>query len=227
LRALIGGSGRAKREDYVTMLHFGAWATVTGLIGPLMVYGDRFLVSAAVGAAVLAYYAVPQEGLQRLLMLPNAICSALLVRLASLPPGLALGEYQRNLRRVALWHGAVCACAALLAFPVFSVWISREFAAAAIGVTLVLCLGVWINGVALVPYTLIHAQGNPRTTALFHLGELILYAAAVWWLTVHYGILGAAWAWTFRATLDLALLLLATRRYSTDRANALPTTISL
>jgi O-antigen/teichoic acid export membrane protein len=110
---------------------------------------------------------------------------------------------------------------------VFSVWISREFAAAAIGVTLVLCLGVWINGVALVPYTLIHAQGNPRTTALFHLGELILYAAAVWWLTVHYGILGAAWAWTFRATLDLALLLLATRRYSTDRANALPTTISL
>jgi O-antigen/teichoic acid export membrane protein len=207
------------------MLHFGAWATVSGLISPLMVYGDRFFVSAAVGAAVLAYYAVPQEGLQRLLILPNAICSALLVRLASLTPKLALGEYKRNLRRVALWHGAVCASAALLAFPAFSFWISREFAAAAIGVTLVLCLGIWINGVALVPYTLIHAQAGPRTTALFHLGELILYAVAVWWLTTHHGILGAAWAWTFRAMLDLALLLLAARRYSTHRANTLATSI--
>ena len=213
LRAHLVGSARAKRENYVAMLHFGAWATVTGLVGPLMVYGDRFFVSAAVGAAVLAYYAIPQEGLQRLLILPSAICSALLVRLASLTPKLALGEYKRNLRRVALWHGAVCACAALVAFPVFSFWISREFATEAIGVTLVLCLGVWINGVALVPYTLIHAQANPRITALFHLGELILYAAAIWWLTTHHGILGAAWAWTLRATLDLALLLLATRRY--------------
>lgn len=220
LRAHWTDHASAGREDYRSILHFGLWATVSGLVSPLMVFGDRFLVGALLGTAMVSYYAIPQEGLQRLLILPTSLCSALLARLAGLDPIQALGEYKRNLRRVAVWHGSVCVCAAVLAFPAFSIWISPEFASAAIKPTLVLCLGIWLNGVALVPYTLLHAQANPRVTACFHLTELSLYVIAVWGLTVQFGILGAAWAWTLRAALDLGLLGFTAHRWGAARTGA-------
>jgi GT2 family glycosyltransferase len=37
------------------LLNYGVWVTVTGIVGHLMVYGDRFFVSAAVGAVGPAY----------------------------------------------------------------------------------------------------------------------------------------------------------------------------
>jgi O-antigen/teichoic acid export membrane protein len=107
---------------------------------------------------------------------------------------------------------AVCGLAAALAFPVLSVWISEDFAQQALPIVWVLCAGVWVNSLASVPYTLLHAMGNPRLTALFHLAELALYIGALWWLSSRYGLLGAAIAWAARVVLDWVLLHLAVRR---------------
>ena len=105
-----------------------------------------------------------------------------------------------------------CPLAAALAYPVLAVWLSAEFARAALPVVLVLCVGVWINSMALVPYTFLHAKGNPRLTAIFHLLELMLYFLALWFLSAWLGLLGAALAWLARVLLDLVLLRLAARR---------------
>jgi O-antigen/teichoic acid export membrane protein len=58
------------------LLNYGVWVTITGVVGPLMIYGDRFFVGAAVGASQLPLYAIPQEGLQRLLIIPAALTGA-------------------------------------------------------------------------------------------------------------------------------------------------------
>ncbi len=102
--------------------------------------------------------------------------------------------------------------AAALAYPVLSVWLSAEFSQAALPVVLVLCVGIWLNSMALMPYTLMHAKGNPRLTAIFHLVELVLYFFALWLLSAQFGLLGAALAWVARVALDLVLLQLAVRR---------------
>ena len=91
-------------------------------------------------------------------------------------------------------------------------WISAEFARSALPVVLVLCAGVWVNSLASVPYTLLHAKGNPRLTALFHLAELLVYLLALWQLSSHYGLLGAALAWLARVAMDWLLLHVAVRR---------------
>jgi hypothetical protein len=49
-------------------------------------------------------------------------------------------------------------------------------------------------------------------TAVFHLIELGLYLVALWFLSSHYGLVGAALAWLARVTLDWVLLHLAVRR---------------
>ena len=194
------------------LMNYGVWMTVTGIIGPLMVYGDRFFVSAAVGAALLPLYAIPQEGLQRLLIIPAALCGALLPQLAALSPQDAAATYQRNYKRVAVIMFGICFLAALLIYPAFTWWLSPEFAKKAMPIALTLSVGIWLNSMALVPYTLLHANGNPKLTALFHLLELVLYVLALWWLASNFGLVGAALAWVGRVALDLILLHIAANK---------------
>lgn len=188
------------------LLNYGVWVTVTGIVGPLMVYGDRFFVSAAVGAAVLPIYAIPQEGLQRLLLIPLALCGALLPQLTALGYQNAEGIYKRNYKRVAIFMLYICGLAAVFAYPILSLWLSVDFAHKALPIVIILCVGIWFNSMSLVPSTLIQASGNPKLTALFHLFELILYVFALWWLAKNFGLIGAALAWVARQAVDLFLL---------------------
>lgn len=188
------------------LLSYGIWLTVTGIVSPLMVYGDRFFVSATVGAAELSLYAIPQEGLQRMLIIPTALCGALLPQLTALQSGKIEMIYRNNFKRVAGVMFGVCALAALFSYPVFVLWLSEEFAKKALPITLILCIGIWLNSMAQVPYTLLHARGNPKITALFHIGELAFYIIALYYLTAQFGLIGAALAWVLRVFLDLLLL---------------------
>lgn len=207
LRKYIFSSTFGIVKDHIKpLINFGAWVTVTGIIGPLMVYGDRFFVSAVVGAALLPLYAIPQEGLQRLLMIPSALCGALLPQLSALNSQDATAIYIKNYKHVAYVMLGICAIAALLAHPILSFWLSAKFADQALPIVLILSVGIWLNSIALVPYTLMHANGNPKVTALFHLLELLLYVLALWWLTNKFGLIGAALAWVIRVFLDLVLL---------------------
>jgi len=188
------------------LFSYGFWVTVTGIVGPLMVYGDRFFVSAIVGASVLPIYAIPQEGLQRLLIIPAALCAALMPHLSALGHHLSAPVFFKNYKRVTVVMFLVCLTAASLAYPALSWWLSPAFAKEALPVVLVLTFGIWLNSIAFVPFTLLHANGKPKLTALFHLFELVFYVAVLWVLTDRYGLLGAATAWTARVALDLALL---------------------
>ena len=201
-----------QKRHIKALWNYGMWVSVTGIVGPLMVYGDRFFVSAALGAEQLPLYAIPQEGLLRLLLIPVALTGALLPHLANMEDDAAVRSYQRNSLRVTACMFVACLLAAALAYPVLAFWLSAEFAQAALPVVLILCVGIWINSMALMPYTLLHAKGNPRLTAIFHLCELVLYLFAVWFLSSRFGLPGAALAWVARVALDLALLRLAVRR---------------
>lgn len=217
LRHVLLAAKGTQLEHVRSLLNYGFWLSVTGIIGPLMVYGDRFFVSAAVGTEVLPQYAIPQEGLQRMLIVPAALTGALLPRIAAMPLADVLPAFRRSFRQVAWGMLGLCGVAAALAYPGLSIWISREFADAAIVLTLVLTAGIWINSMAFVPYTVIHALGKPKITAVFHLIELLPYAALLWLFTRHFGIVGAAMAWTARVSIDFVLLQVTANRMLRQR----------
>jgi len=195
------------------LFSFGGWITITGIVGPLMVYGDRFFVSAAVGASLLPLYAIPQEALQRLLILPTALCGALLPHMASLNRVEFEKTYRRNYSRVAMVMFGICSLSAFVAYPILAWWLSPEFAQQALPIALILVVGIWINSVSMVPYTLLLAGGNPRITALLHLVELVVYIIALYWFTSWWGLTGAAVAWVGRVLLDLIMLHSAAEKY--------------
>lgn len=203
---LIGSSAHLATRYIKPLLSYGAWVTVTGVVGPLMIYGDRFFVSATVGAAQLPLYAIPQEGLQKLLLIPAALCGALLPQLAALQSSEIKNVYRRNYKRVAFIMLGICALAAAFSYPVLAIWLSPEFSKKALPIALILAIGIWLNAMAQVPYTLLHARGSPKITALFHIFELIFYIIALYYLTAQIGLAGAALAWVLRVLLDLILL---------------------
>jgi O-antigen/teichoic acid export membrane protein len=210
--ALLATGDHLTVEHIRPLFSFGIWLTLTGIVSPLMVYGDRFFVSAVVGVSELPTYSIPQEGLQRLLILPAAFTGALLPSLTGASWIERRAVYRSSCRRVAGAMFCLCVLVSLAAYPALSWWLSEDFARRSLPIVLILALGIWANSLAMVPYTLLHAASEPKITALFHSLELVLYVAALWWLTGHFGLPGAAAAWVFRAALDLVLLHIAARR---------------
>jgi O-antigen/teichoic acid export membrane protein len=203
-----------------SLISYGMWLTLSGIISPLMVYGDRFFVSAAVGADQLSLYSIPQEGLIRLLIIPVAICGALLPAFTLIENQRVLQDtFKRNHRRLALLMLALCSVCALLAYPVLSWWLSADFAQKALPIALVFSLGIWINSIAVMPYILLQSKGKTALTAQFHLIELFVYIVLIYVLSSEYGLIGAAWAWVLRVTLDFLLLHFASKSLLASKRN--------
>lgn len=197
---------------YKTIFSYGGWVTLSGIVSPLMVYGDRFFVSAAVGAEKLPFYAVPQEGLQRLLIFSVALTSALLPRMVTLSHQELGQTYKKNLLYISVFMGVICSASALIV-PIFlKYWISQEFSDMSKGVVYLLIFGIWFNALAQMPYALLNAKGLPKNVALIHVFEIFIYGSLIYYLSSSYGILGAAAAWSIRALIDFLLLSIAAKK---------------
>ena len=199
----------------IDIFTFGLWMGASNLVSAVLIYADRFVIAKLLGASVVAYYTVPFEVIVRLLIVPGAIGASLLPRLSAefstaFEPAIKL--LKKSTQATALTMLALTAATAALAYPVMSHFLSPEFAANAVGVTLLLCLGVFFNGIANIPYNALHAIGAVRNTGALHLIELVVYLPVLYLLVIAFGITGAAAAWALRTAIDCAFQFLLLRR---------------
>lgn len=197
------------------LLSFGSWMTLSSVLGSLMVYADRFVIGALLGAAAVAFYAVPFDVVSRFPVLMASVCSVLLPELVrsashSAAQPLSAATWQGWLRRASALSAALVLAAALLGWlllPHFlHWWMGADFAARTSGVAQILLLAFACNALAQIPYTGLLALGQTRTIASVHALETLPYLAALWWLTAQWGLLGAAWACVVRSLLDYGLM---------------------
>ncbi len=66
-----------------TLLRYGGWVTVTGLIGPLLTTLDRFVIAATAGPAGVTYYTIPYNLATKALIVPGALTRALFPRFSA------------------------------------------------------------------------------------------------------------------------------------------------
>src|SRR5262249_26926124 len=64
-------------SEVAPLVKMGSWMTASNLIAPVMVYMDRFLISAMLTVGVVAYYPVPFDIVNRLLVIPGAVALVL------------------------------------------------------------------------------------------------------------------------------------------------------
>jgi O-antigen/teichoic acid export membrane protein len=187
------------------LVRYGGWITVSSLLGPIIVYADRFIVGYFVSAAAVSYVSVPSDALSRVLIVPVSMASAAF-------PAI-VGERSRaeNVSKIVRFATGVVAVlvvpatllAALFAHPILRVWMGREFADASTNVFRMFAVGYGINALAQVPLLALQGLGSARATARWHLIQLAPYVVGLGVATMSFGVIGAATAWTLRATIDM------------------------
>jgi O-antigen/teichoic acid export membrane protein len=204
------------REAVLSLLRYGGWITVTNIVGPLMVYFDRFLIGALLSVSAVAYYTIPYEVVTRLWIVPEALMAvlfpALTTALAAVP-GRGGIIFLAAARTLLITMFVPIALLVLFAPEVLTLWLNPQFAQESASVLRWLAIGVFVNCLARLPYTALQVTGRPDLTAKLHLAELPLYVLVLWGLLEAYGIAGAAAAWTLRIAVDtIALFALGMRK---------------
>ena len=197
------------------LINFGGWMTVTNIVGPLMVYLDRFLIGAVVSMIAVAYYSTPYEVITKLWIIPGALMGVMF-------PAFAAALVQDRARATRLFDRTVnyiflSLFPAVLIIVTFAhegltLWLGNEFADNSTMVLQLLAVGVFINSHAQVPFGMVQSAGRPDLTAKLHLIELPFYLLILWWLLDAYGIVGAAIAWVARVAIDTIILFVMAHR---------------
>lgn len=196
------------------LFRFGAWMTVTNVVGPLMVYLDRFAIGGIVSVASVAYYATPYELVTKLWIIPGAVVGVLFPAFAecySRNPDRALLLFIRGTKYVAIMMFPIVLLVTAFAHEGLQLWLGYEFANNSDRVLQWLAIGVYINSLALIFITYIQAIGRPDISAKLHFIELPFYLLLLWWAIHSYGIGGAAIVWVVRVSADgIVLFILST-----------------
>jgi O-antigen/teichoic acid export membrane protein len=188
---------------------FAGWLTVSTVVSPVLVYGERFAVGALMTAEAVGQYAAAAEPVLRLLIVPASLIATLFPAFSALHGGgrrdrMASLSFRAS-KYLILGLSAVAVVLVPFAEPLLRWWLGEPFGAAAAALQL-LGIGVVITALSYVPSTLVQAAGRPDLPAKFHLLELPIFILLLWLLIPPFGIAGAALAWVARGALDASLL---------------------
>lgn len=196
------------------LIFFGGWITVSNIISPVMVYFDRFVISSTLGAKVVGYYTAPSEAISRLSLFPGALSRAVFPRLSSTHNRK---EFKGHI--IFCYKIMILACLPVVIFgilfseEILNLWLGQDFARKSSYIFSILLVGFLFNSIAQIPFTAIQSVGKAKVTALLHCAELLPYLLLLTLLVGHYGIIGAAYAWTIRVIVDCLLLMALLYRY--------------
>jgi O-antigen/teichoic acid export membrane protein len=198
-----------------SLVRVGAWMTVSNVISPVLAYVDRFIVGAALSVAAVAYYATPYEVVTKLLVIPGALIGVLFPAFATTyrhDPKRTVTLFMRGTKYVALSLFPILFLVVAFAGEGLALWLGSEFALQSAPVLRILAIGVFVNAIAQVVFTMVQGTGRADLTAKLHAAELPIYLPALWWGIRELGIVGAALVWTVRVVIDGVLLLWALGR---------------
>ena len=206
--ALRSGFG-FHRASAKPLFLFGGWMTVSNVLGPLMVTFDRFLIGSIISIAAVAYYSIPYEVVTKLWLVSTALVGVLF-------PVFSATSFADRTRLAYLYESGVkyifvvllplTLLLVIFAPEGLSVWLGSDFAHNSAPVARLLAVAVLVNSMAHVPFTHLQSVGRPDVTAKFHLLELPVYVAMLFFLAKSWGITGVAVAWLLRVTIDCFLL---------------------
>ncbi|MBU2737243.1 flippase [Acidithiobacillus concretivorus] len=189
-----------------TLFSYGGWISISNIVGPVLVTFDRMLIGVLLSMQAVTYYTVPYNLVNRVSILPGALSTSLFPRFSSAESKVGKNLAERSLHLLIAIMTPITVIGITL-LPLFlTYWISPEFSQHGAVVGMILLAGIWINGLAFIPYGLLQGQGRPDITAKLHLLELPFFLVLLWGGIHWLGLVGAALAWSIRVAADALLL---------------------
>lgn len=196
------------KELVKSIFTFGGWVTLCNIITPILIYLDRFLISALQSVAALAYYTVPYQVVSSVQVLPGSFVPTLFPALSSVAGSNhkeLVRLYGRSLKYTLLIMGIVVFIIVFFAQDILNLWIGGDYAENCTRVFQILAIGMLLNAMSQMPANLLDSMGRPDLRAKVFLLYLIPYVGTAWFLINKEGIVGAALAWSIRGAIELVI----------------------
>lgn len=202
---------KISKEQAKQLFRFGGWVSVSSFLSPLMTAMDQLVIGAISGAKAVTAYNVPLNLAKRLSIVATSLNSASFPRMASSDFEQRKHIATVTTRTLLALTTPIIVTSIVLIEPFISVWMGGAISMQGRMVGPIVLVGVWLNGLAQVPYVFLQAEGRPRTIALAHLAEFIPYLLLLSALLMFFGVVGASIAWSARHALDLGILTVKSR----------------
>ncbi len=199
----------------VKLLRYGSWFAASGIVVPVLMYTDRFLVGRYLTLADITYYAVPFGFMTRLLFLPQSLVRTLFPAFSALEAGdkgLLEDLFLRSHKYMTLAGGPVVLFLTAFSFDLFALWLGPETAAHAAPVLRLLLFGGLFSILGPIAAALLQGTGRPDIVVKWYVACLPINAAAVWVLIKAFGLAGAALSFDVRAVAETVVFAVAAAR---------------
>lgn len=202
-------------QEVKSLFKFGVGVTISSILGPIMIYCDRFILGHVLSLTNVTFYATPQEIALRLLAIPSAIVGILFPEFVNtLSKKNNFSEQDNKIqKKYALGFNLnfifmfpICFIGILFSEEILTWWIDPHFSSQSSAILKVLLVAIFINSAAHIPFYLAYAGGKSAATAKLHIIELPIYLITLYFFIHQFGILGAAIAWLSRALFDFTCL---------------------
>ncbi|MCK5665390.1 MAG: oligosaccharide flippase family protein, partial [Thiotrichaceae bacterium] len=190
-----------------SLLAYGGWVAVSGIIGPIVDTVDRLLIGIILGAQAVTYYTVPYQLVTKARVIPGSLSRVLFQRFSADNSTNADKLAFRSLLVLLVVMTPVVVCGILLLKPLMTLWIGKDLAVIMAPLGMIILVGVWFNSLAQIPCFLMMGKGRPDIVSKLHLLEIGPFLLILWFAMKYWGVYGAAWAWTIRALVDNVLLI--------------------
>jgi O-antigen/teichoic acid export membrane protein len=198
------------------LVRTGGWMTVSNVVGPLLLYVDRFLIGALLSLAAVGYYTAPFDMVNRLVIIPTAIAGVLFpafaVSMAQDPSRTAL-LLVRGVKYTFFAVFPLVLIVVSFAPEILHLWLGTTFADNSGTVLRWLAAGILMNSVTVIPFALLQGIGRADITGKLLMADLAVYLLGAWVLISRFGIKGAAIAWAVRATVEAVVFMAYGRHF--------------
>lgn len=194
------------------VLKFSLWITVANIIGPIILYSDRFLIGTLISVIAITYYVTPYELASRLLMIPVALSGVLFPIFSASyvnNPDTTKKILIRGVKFILLIMYPFILLIVTFSYEGIDLWLGKDFAIQSSLILQLLATGILMNSLSLIPNNFFQGIGKPRIPALINLIEFPFYILMMWFFIKFNGIKGAAFAFMIMAGVDAGIMYLA------------------
>ncbi len=202
------------RSGYVEtakmLMRFGGWVTVSNVLNPLLVFSERFMISAIVSVGAVTFYAAPYEMISRLAVIPFSLAVTLFPKFSE-----AKELENRNIwkdlilkptKYLVVLLSPIALCFVFFSKEILELWLGSEFAAQSDLTLKLLSIGFFFHAFAYIALSAVQGLGRPELKAKLDVVLVVLFFTSGIALTRSYGINGAAAAKLFVLAIDSVIL---------------------
>lgn len=207
-----GGIRSPAGESYVrVLLAFGGWITIAQVVGPILLVLERLIISRTSSPEWITYFAVPQDTLLKLIVIPLSLASTLYPLISArwhTPEGPSVSRriYLDSVRYTYYILLPAIFLAVVFRHEILRVWLGEVFSVRSGDVFGIVALGVLFHALAQLPSSVLLGSGRPWVPARLLLVEALPYLALCVALTAGWGVIGTACAWLLRIVVETAYL---------------------